>query len=183
MDGSPLALIVCAAPLAERADEVAAALLGAGWDVSVIATPAAASWVNHKAVTAVTGREVAVDYRSPGEPKRGPRAEAVVACPLTFNSMNKLASGASDTYALGVLNEALAVGTPIVAVPVVSDRLWPHPAVGPNLERLSTAGVRFLDPSTGQLGARPVQSGTGADVAKAFDPAWVLDCIGRASAA
>src|SRR3954453_5470258 len=98
MDGSPLALIVCAAPLAERADEVAAALLGAGWDVSVIATPAAASWVDSTGVAAVPGRQGAVEYRRPGEPRRGSRAAAVVACPLTFNTMNKLASGASDTY-------------------------------------------------------------------------------------
>jgi phosphopantothenoylcysteine synthetase/decarboxylase len=178
-----LSLVVCAAPLAERASDVAAAIVAAGFEVSVVATPAAATWVDEAAVRRATGRGLAVNHRRPDEPKRGPRPSAVVACPLTFNTLNKLAAGISDTYALGVLNEALAAGTPIVAVPVVSDRLWPHPALRPNLDRLAAAGVTFLDPQTGQQGAKPVRSGTGQQVAGAFDPAWLVPRIGGTSAA
>jgi phosphopantothenoylcysteine decarboxylase len=151
-----------------------------GWQVSVVATPAAAAWVNHEAVRQATGRGVAVDYRRSDEPKRGPRPAAVAACPLTFNTLNKFAAGISDTYALGVLNEALAAGTLIVAVPMVSDRLWLHPAMRPNINRLVAAGVMFVDPQTGQPGANPVRPGTGPQVAAAFKPAWLVTRIGRA---
>jgi len=178
-----LTFVVCAAPLAERAGDLAAAMVRAGWQVSVAVTPTGAAWVDDHAVRRATGRSVAVNYRRPDEPRRGPRPAAVVACPLTFNTLNKLAAGISDTYALGVLNEALAAGTAIVAVPMVSDRLWPHPALGPNVDRLTAAGVTFIDPQTGQPGARPVRSGTGQKVAEAFDPAWLVPYVGRASAA
>jgi phosphopantothenoylcysteine synthetase/decarboxylase len=183
VDGSPLTLVVCAAPLAQRAGDVVATLLTAGWDVSVVVTPAAVSWVDDEAVRRASGRLPESDYRRPDQPKRAPRPSAVVICPLTFNTMNKLAAGISDAYALGVLNEALAAGTRIVAVPVISERLWAHPALSPNMERLTAAGVTFLDPQTGQPVARPVRSGTGAQVADAFDCAWLIAHIGRASAA
>jgi phosphopantothenoylcysteine synthetase/decarboxylase len=183
MPSAHLTLVVCAAPLAERASDVAAAIVAAGLQVSVVVTPAAAAWVDEDAIRRATGRSVAVNYRRPHEPKRGPRPAAVVACPLTFNTLNKLAAGISDTYALGVLNEALAAGTPIVAVPMVSDRLWPHPALRPNLDRLAAAGVTLIDPHTGQPDAKPVRSGTGQKVAEAFDPAWLVPRVGRTSAA
>jgi phosphopantothenoylcysteine synthetase/decarboxylase len=183
VDGAALTLVVCAAPLAERAEEVAGILAHAGWDVSALATPSAAAWINHDALRAATGRPVAVDYRRADEPKRGPRPAAVVVCPLTFNTLNELAAGISDTYALGVANEAVGAGTPIVAVPMISDRLWPHPALGESVSRLAAAGVTFVDPQTGQPVAAPVLSGTGAQVAKRFDPAWLLERIGHASAA
>jgi phosphopantothenoylcysteine synthetase/decarboxylase len=169
--------------MAERAGDLVATLVRVGWQVSVVVTPAAAARVDVDAVRRITGRGVAVNYRRPDEPKRGPRPATVVACPLTFNSLNKLASGISDTYALGVLNEALAAGTRIVAVPMVSDRLWPHPALSPNVDRLTAAGVTFIDPQTGKPVATPVRSGTGQKVADAFDPAWLVPRVGRTSAA
>lgn len=182
MTSAHLTLVVCAAPLAERAGDIAGTMAAVGFQVSVVVTPAAAAWVDEDAVRRATGRGVAVDYRRRDEPKRGPRLSAVVACPLTFNSLNKLAAGISDTYALGVLNEALAAGTPIVAVPLISDRLWPHPVLRLNVDLLAAAGVTFLDPQTGQRGAKPVRSGTGRHVAEAFDPAWLVPRVGRASA-
>ena len=183
MDGAPLTLVVCAAPLAERAGEFAATIGRVGWQVLVVATPAAAAWVDEEDVRGATGRALAVDFRRSNEPKRGPRPTVVVICPLTFNTLNKFAAGISDTYALGVLNEALAAGTPIVAVPFVSDRLWRHPAVRPNIDRLAAAGVMFVDPQTGQLGANPVRPGTGPQVAEAFEPAWLVARVVRASLA
>ena len=96
-------------------------------------------------------------------------------CPATFNTVNKLAAGIMDNYAAGLLCEALASRIPITIAPVVSNRLWSHPAWQRNLDMLAAAGVRFVDIQTGHLG-RPVavRSGTGGDVIAAFDPAWVL---------
>ncbi len=105
MTDRALTVVVCAAPLAERAPEFAAALADAGLIVSVVATPAASGWIYHEEVTNVTGAPAATDYRSPDEPKRGPRPDVVVVAPATFNTLNKLAAGISDTYALGVVNE------------------------------------------------------------------------------
>ncbi len=166
--------MVCAAPLANRAPAIAAALRGAGYEVTVVSTPQARHWIDESAVADVTGRPLLVEYREPQQAKRGGRPDVVVVCPATFNTLNKWAVGVSDDYALGVLNEALASRTPLLAVPFVSDRLWPHPAFAAHLDFLAHAGVVFVDPQTGQASARPVRSGTGSEVAAHFDPAWLV---------
>jgi Flavoprotein len=160
MSGSPLTLVVCGAPLAARADEVRDAL-STRWSVSTVVTDAAGQWCSES---------------TEGE---RPRPQAVVACPLTFNTANKAAVGIMDTSAAGVLCDALGAGVPIVAAPMVNNRLWGHPAWASTLRTLTAAGVRFVDPRTGRVGdPSPVRSGTGPEVVAAFDPAWIVDAVG-----
>jgi phosphopantothenoylcysteine synthetase/decarboxylase len=102
---------------------------------------------------------------------------------LTFNTLNKFAAGISDTYALGVLNEALGAGQLVVAVPMINEQLWGHPALRPHISLLAAAGVSFLDPHTGLSGGAPVRSGTGPEIAAAFDPAWLLPHLRSSPAA
>ncbi|WP_254910034.1 flavoprotein [Micromonospora sp. NBS 11-29] len=61
--------------------------------------------------------------------------------PATFNTLNKWAAGASDTLALGILNELLGTGLPIHVFPRVNAALSAHPVYQPNLRRLREAGV------------------------------------------
>jgi hypothetical protein len=152
-----LSIVVCGAPLASRARDLAAAAVAAGWDVSLTVTSAAQHWT--KAAT----KEPATRH-----------TDALLVCPLTFNTANKWAQGIADTDWLGVLNESLAAGTPTVAVPMVNETLWRHPAWEGTLDRLASAGVTLVDPSTGGTEARPVPHGSGDNLAERFDPAWVL---------
>jgi phosphopantothenoylcysteine synthetase/decarboxylase len=170
-----LALVVCGAPLAARCHEVAARAVEAGWVVRVVATSSAMNWVDAAQVEKVTGCAVLTEYRRPGQTKRFPPPAQVIVCPATFNTVNKLAAGIMDNYVAGLLCEALASRTPLTIVPMVNNRLWPHPVWQHNLDMLAAAGVRFVDIQTGHAG-RPaaVPSGTGGDVIAAFDPAWVL---------
>lgn len=173
-----LTLVVCGAPLSSRTPDVAAALVGAGWTVTVVGSPASRSWLDLDAVQVVTGRPVLFEQRQASQ-IRGPRPDAVVACPLTLNSGSKAATGIMDTYATGVLCDALAVRLPLTAVVMVSDRLWGHPAWAEHLDTLAGAGVRFVSPLTGLAGKpEPVQSGTGDDVVAGFDPAALARAVG-----
>ncbi len=177
-----LTLVVCGAPLSERTSDVAAALAGAGWTVTVVGSPASRSWLDLDAVEAVTGRPVLFEQRQAGQ-ARGPRPVAVVVCPLTINSGSKAASGIMDTYATGVLCDALATRTPLTAVVMVSNRLWTHPAWGSHLATFTAAGARFVSPLTGLVGEpEPVQSGTGPDVVAGFDPAALARAVGAPAA-
>lgn len=118
-----------------------------GWTVCVIATPTAASWIDLDALTAATGCVTRVHPRPPRQQEESlPRAEAVLAAPMTFNSLNKWAAGISDTVALGVLNEMLGAGVPIIAAPCVKPVLRQHPAYADSVTRLANAGVVLLDP-------------------------------------
>jgi phosphopantothenoylcysteine synthetase/decarboxylase len=109
--------------------------------VQVIATPSAAGWIDTKALAAQTGRLVRSEPRSPDDPNSLPLADAIVVVPATFNTINKWAGGISDTFALGILNEALGARLPIVVSPYAKPSLAAHPAFGRNLEILRTAGA------------------------------------------
>ncbi|MFI7073416.1 flavoprotein [Micromonospora sediminicola] len=140
-----LYLIVCAAPPAQRIGELAELLAADGWRVCLIATPIAATWLDRDELAARTGHPVRAEWRRPGDPEPHPPADAVAVVPATFNTLNKWAVGASDTLALGVLNEMLGAGLPIHVFPRVNAALSAHPAYRPNLRRLREAGVVVHD--------------------------------------
>jgi phosphopantothenoylcysteine synthetase/decarboxylase len=168
--------------LAARTSDVAAALTEVERSVSVVATPSAMAWIDVEAVSAVVGQAPAIEYRSPAEAKRGRAPDAVVICPMSFNSLNKVVAGIADTYALGVVCEAIGQGLPVIAVPMVNDRLWGHPAWPANVETLSRWGVRLVDIRDGESRSRAVPSGTGAEVVARFDPAWIRSALDNALA-
>ena len=98
----------------------------------------------------------------------------MVVAPITFNTVGKLACGIADTYAHSALCEALGDRVPVLAVPMVNNRLWGHPAWSRNLGQLTDAGVRWLNIHDGTIGEpQPVLSGTGDDVVKRFEPGWI----------
>jgi phosphopantothenoylcysteine decarboxylase len=68
-----------------------------------------------------------------------------VVAPATFNTINKWATGINDTLALGILNESLGAGIPIVASVYAKAVLTARPAFDARLRLLREAGVRFTD--------------------------------------
>ena len=88
-------LVVCGAPLAGRAVDIAAELVAAGWRVKVILTPSALAWVTPEdlAVAGLSGRS---GQRDPSSPKDRERPSVVVIGPITFNTVGKMAHGPSD---------------------------------------------------------------------------------------
>ena len=173
MSDVDVTLIVCGAPLTARTPDLVRELLAEGWRPTVVATPSAAWWLDGYAVESLIGEPPRTQFRSPSQPKRGGPPAAVVVCPATFNTVNKAAAGINDTYALGVLCEAIGTGTPTVLVPMVNNKLWGHPAWAGSLDVLSSAGVVLLDVNSGVAGTSPVVSGTGGEVTARFDPQWV----------
>ena len=168
-----LTLVICGAPLAAQAADIAAAAVHAGWDVVVVASPAGAEWADAAAIERITGRPLAVRQRGVHEPRTAPLPDVVAVVPATFNTVNKVAAGISDTYAAGMICEAIAGRTPLLMVATISTRLWGHPAVARSLAALAGCGVRFLDPLTGQPDrARPLEPGD--ELVAGFDPGWIV---------
>lgn len=147
-------LVVCAAPLAHRWPELADSLAAAGFRVSVVLTDNASGWDIPK---------------PPGDHADPRRADAWVVAPLTFNSAAKMALGIADTYAHGLLCEAIGTGAQITAVPMINEDLFGHPALASHLDRLRGSGVAFFDPQSGTDVVEAVLSGTGFDLAAEFD--------------
>jgi hypothetical protein len=71
------------------------------------------------------------------------------------------AAGLSETLALGLINEAIGLGIPLVTVPWVSGPLLRHPVLAASVARLRQAGVRVLEPDPGPEGGE-IPRGTGA---------------------
>jgi hypothetical protein len=167
---SILGVVVCGAPLAARANDLVKYAQLAGWDVSLVPTDAASGWLESGAVEAGSA------FQSPGTPKRR-RPDALLVCPLTFNSCSKWALGIADNRPLSLMCEALGAGIPTVAVPMVNESLWRHPAWLGHLEVLTEQGVVLVDPVTGEPTPAPVRSGTGEQVAEEFEPQKVLELL------
>jgi hypothetical protein len=60
------------------------------------------------------------------------------------STVNKLAAGISDTLALGLLNEAIGTGLPVIAVPFPNQMLARHPAFAASVAALKSWGVRLV---------------------------------------
>lgn len=155
-----VALVITGAPLAVRAEDLISALDDFGHQVTAVPSEAARIWSR-------------IDDR--WLPSGRIRPDAVVVVPATFNTLNQWAAGMNDTTVLGLLNDALGLSTPILAVPMVAQRLAAHPVWPRTLALLSDAGVDLLDPTTGSCTATPapIASGTGEQVARQFQPAWI----------
>jgi phosphopantothenoylcysteine synthetase/decarboxylase len=133
-----------------------------GWDVCVVATPSALKFFDPAAMAAQTGHPVRSEYKEPDEPDVLPPPQAMVVAPATFNTINKWAAGISDTLALGLLNEALGLGIPIVAVPTPNAALARHRAFQASVRFLRDSGVDVIfDPDAHPLPV-PYQDGPSA---------------------
>lgn len=64
--------------------------------------------------------------------------------PATFNTLSKLAAGVSDTLALGLVNEAIGLRLPVIAVAWAGPALARHPAFERSLAALREWGVNVL---------------------------------------
>jgi hypothetical protein len=105
-----LYLVVCGAGPASHAHQLVSLAIDQGWQVHVIATQAGLPFLDIAALQAQTGNPIRTSYRTPQQSqRRGPPADAIIVAPATFNTINKLAAGISDTYPLGVLAECIGM--------------------------------------------------------------------------
>jgi phosphopantothenoylcysteine synthetase/decarboxylase len=139
-----LYLIVSGAPAPEGLPALIRRCQAAGWRVLVFSTPAGLKFVDAAELERLTGEPVRAEYRMPGTGKSVPPADAVLACPLTFNSVNKFAHGHADNFAVGLLCEMAGYGVPVVVVPHCKPQLASHPAFVASLLTLRDMGVQVL---------------------------------------
>lgn len=136
-----------------------------GWKVCVVATPSALNFLDRTTLAELTGYPVRADYKRPDEPDVLPPPQAIVVAPATFNTVNKWAAGISDTLALGLLNEGLGMGLPIVAVPNPNGALARHRAFAASVAFLRGCGVEILfDPEVYPLSSPLVDGPSAAEL-------------------
>jgi len=144
-----LYLVVCGAPPAAEVEPFVVACQAIGWDLCVVPTRIGRRFLDTGRLVKLTGHPLRDDYKFPHEEDVLPPADALVVAPATFNTVNKLAVGVSDTVALGLLNEAIGSGTPVVVAVRTSEGLAAHPAFDRHVEALRSYGVRLLPHTIG----------------------------------
>ena len=145
-----LYLIACAAPPAQHLATPIRAAQTRGWDVCLTLTPSAYRWAtedpdgNLDELRELTGRVVRHEYKLPSQADAFPASDAILAAPLTSNTLNKWAAGISDTLALGLITEGIGLGLPIVALPHWNSAQDAHRAVRRSVAELREVGVTLL---------------------------------------
>ncbi|MFF5206305.1 flavoprotein [Streptosporangium sp. NPDC000396] len=120
---------------------------GEGWTVCVVTTPSGTKFADAERLSELTGYPARNDYKRPEDPDVLPLPDVFAVVPATFNTTSKWAQKISDTLALGLPNEALGLGLPVVAVPWPNVALARHPSFISSVTLLRELGVTvILDP-------------------------------------
>ncbi|GGN65778.1 hypothetical protein GCM10011610_00030 [Nocardia rhizosphaerihabitans] len=136
--------IVTGASPADTVGELVELARADGWDVCVVASPNGARFLDIEALETQTGHPVRSEFKEPGTDDLLPPADAIIAAPLTTNSLAKWATGIGDTLPLALLVEAVGAGLPVVAIPHAKQEQMNFPAIRQARERLAEWGVRFV---------------------------------------
>src|SRR5262245_39267381 len=145
-DSRNLLIVVCAAGPAPDVHKLVTLAQADGWNVRVVATPNAMRMIDAAQLEELTGQPVRSEHRDPGTPRdlsAGP-PDAVIVAPATFNTINKMAAGIADTYALDLLAEALGASTKVVVLPFLNDLLAGNAAHARSVDLLHRSGVRIV---------------------------------------
>lgn len=145
MPDRTLCVVVCGAGPASQVGTLVDLAHRDHWQVRLVATPVAMTFLNTDALATQAGTPVRADYRKPGEPgTRSSAADALIVAPATYNTINKLALGINDTYALNVVAEAIGRGTPVAILPFVNTSLASRRPFRRSVDSLRAEGVHVL---------------------------------------
>ncbi|MFD8810816.1 flavoprotein [Streptomyces sp. NPDC059627] len=153
-----LYIVACACGIAGNVGKLITAAQERQWDVGLVATPQGLGFLDTQAIEAQTGYPIRSAWRTPGEARPLPPADAITVAPATFNTVNKWAAGISDTLALGILCEAYGMDIPTAVQPYVNSAQAAHPAYRRSLDQLREMGVLI-----GSYEPHKPKAGGGAD--------------------
>nr|WP_221269959.1 bifunctional phosphopantothenoylcysteine decarboxylase/phosphopantothenate--cysteine ligase CoaBC [Deinococcus budaensis] len=160
----PLVLVIVGGSMAAvKAPPVLRRLRERGAGVRVIATRAALDFITELSLATAADGEVATDEtwfapRPDAQHLTLARADAVVVVGASADLLARAAGGHASDLASATL---LSVQGPVLWVPAMNERMWRHPAVQANAERLRGWGHHFLGPEVGAFGSRGEGSGLG----------------------
>jgi phosphopantothenoylcysteine synthetase/decarboxylase len=162
---------------AYKAADLCSHLVQAGHEVTAILTPAATRLVGPLTFATLTGRPAFSDMFDREEWARvehidlADRADLVLVAPATADLLGKAANGLADDMLTTLL---LAAKGPVAAAPAMNPRMWAHPAVRANCERLRGFGWTFLGPDEGTVACGHVGTGRMAEPAALADAVEAL---------
>ena len=133
---------------------IARELMRLGAEVICVMSRAAAELINPALMEWATGNPVitrltgAVEhvYLAGERPRGVGKADLILICPATANTISKIANGIDDTPVTTVVSTAFGSSLPIVIVPAMHESMYNHPILAKNEKKLRKAGVDILAP-------------------------------------
>jgi phosphopantothenoylcysteine decarboxylase/phosphopantothenate--cysteine ligase len=149
--GKRIVLCVCGSVSAIRAPDIARELMRHGAEVYPVMSKAASKIIHpyllewatgNKTITKLTGRIEHVELCGLTES----RADLVLVCPATANTISKAAHGIDDTPITTFISTALGSNIPVVFVPAMHESLYRNPFVAESINKLKGSGATFIGP-------------------------------------
>jgi phosphopantothenoylcysteine decarboxylase/phosphopantothenate--cysteine ligase len=162
---------------AYKSIQLARDLTRLGGTVDVVMTKAAQQFVAPLSFEGVTGRRVLTDLFSVDgaalHVRLGQEADVVCVAPATADFLARAVEGRADDL---LTTSLLATRAPVIVCPAMNDRMWGHPQVQENAQRLRTRpGYVVAGPAEG-----PLAAGEGEGRGRMLEPAEIVEHIGRA---
>lgn len=162
---------------AYKAADLCSKCVQAGHEVEVILTAMAERFVRPLTFAALTHRPVFTNAtwgegdRPAAHLAATESAQLLVVAPATADLIGKFANGIADDV---LSSTYLGAPCPVLVAPAMNQRMWRHPRVRANVERLRADGVKVVEPGSGYLAEGDVGPGRMAE------PADLLAAISRA---
>ncbi|MFX1301922.1 MAG: bifunctional phosphopantothenoylcysteine decarboxylase/phosphopantothenate--cysteine ligase CoaBC [Promethearchaeota archaeon] len=133
---------------------IARELMRLGAEVICVMSKAATELINpslmewatgNKVITKLTGAVEHV-YLAGDRPRSVGKADLILICPATANTISKIANGIDDTPVTTVASTAFGSSIPIVIIPAMHESMYKHPILEKNELKLRECGVEILGP-------------------------------------
>jgi len=164
---------VCGGIAAYKIGELVSRLVQRGAGVTVAMTGSARKFVAPLTFRTLSGRPVLTSLWGRDTPYEAQHigvteaADVFVIAPATANIIGKLAAGIADDLLSTLL---LSADSPLILAPGMNTRMWTHPVVQENVERLRRLpGCTFVGPGEGWLACREVGVGRMAEVSEILE--------------
>ena len=133
---------------------VARELMRLGAEVICIMSKAATELINPALMEWATGNKVITNltgavehvYLAGDRPRSVGKADLILICPATANTISKIACGIDDTPVTTVASTAFGSSIPIVIVPAMHESMYRHPILEKNERKLREYGVEIIGP-------------------------------------
>ena len=137
---------------AYKAVSLVRSLTELGHEVEVLPTENALRFVGKVTLEAISGKNIDIDmYNDVAQVRHvelGQGADLIIVAPATASFLGRLAAGIADDL---LMNAILASSAPVVVCPAMHTEMWTNVATQENVEKLSSRGIRVMEPASGRL--------------------------------
>ena len=133
---------------------IARELMRLGAEVITVMTKAATELITPTLMHWATGNPVITEltgavehiYLAGERPKDVGKADLILVCPATANTISKIACGIDDTPVTTVVSTALGSSIPIIIVPAMHESMYKHPILLENEKKIKECGIEIIGP-------------------------------------